>query len=174
MLRCSVRSGNVSRQSSEQETSNTRQRQSKPVWTTTLTGHHNSRAAQFARNATESLCAAGSELSPNRTQPDPRRFRRFHGDHRVCRSGHASAVAERVGFEPTVRLPVHRISSAAHSTSLPPLREASLSGHEGPSGRRTARLADAGPLAKPPRHASLQKPVMVPARGLPAPRPPLY
>ena len=32
-------------------------------------------------------------------------------------------MAERVGFEPTVRLPVHRISSAAHSTSLPPLRE---------------------------------------------------
>ena len=32
-------------------------------------------------------------------------------------------LAERVGFEPTVRLPVHRISSAAHSTSLPPLRE---------------------------------------------------
>ena len=31
-------------------------------------------------------------------------------------------LAERVGFEPTVRLPVHRISSAAHSTSLPPLR----------------------------------------------------
>ena len=32
------------------------------------------------------------------------------------------ALAERVGFEPTVRLPVHCISSAAHSTSLPPLR----------------------------------------------------
>ncbi len=28
-----------------------------------------------------------------------------------------------MGFEPTVRLPVHRISSAAHSTTLPPLRE---------------------------------------------------
>ena len=32
-------------------------------------------------------------------------------------------MAERVGFEPTVRLPVHRISSAAHSTTLPPLRK---------------------------------------------------
>ena len=31
-------------------------------------------------------------------------------------------VAERVGFEPTIRLPAYRISSAAHSTSLPPLR----------------------------------------------------
>jgi site-specific DNA recombinase len=31
-------------------------------------------------------------------------------------------MAERVGFEPTLRLPVNRISSAAHSTTLPPLR----------------------------------------------------
>ena len=31
-------------------------------------------------------------------------------------------LAERVGFEPTLRLPVNRISSAAHSTTLPPLR----------------------------------------------------
>ena len=30
-------------------------------------------------------------------------------------------LAERVGFEPTLRLPVNRISSAAHSTTLPPL-----------------------------------------------------
>ncbi|VWX46785.1 hypothetical protein NOVOSPHI9U_10289 [Novosphingobium sp. 9U] len=33
------------------------------------------------------------------------------------------SLAERVGFEPTVPSPVHRISSAAHSTTLPPLRE---------------------------------------------------
>lgn len=33
-------------------------------------------------------------------------------------------MAERVGFEPTLPLPVNRISSAAHSTTLPPLREA--------------------------------------------------
>jgi hypothetical protein len=33
-------------------------------------------------------------------------------------------LAERVGFEPTLPLPVNRISSAAHSTTLPPLREA--------------------------------------------------
>ena len=45
--------------------------------------------------------------------------RRFKG-RRVRRR---EDLAERVGFEPTVRLPVHRISSAAHSTSLPPLRE---------------------------------------------------
>src|SRR5205823_2341348 len=31
-------------------------------------------------------------------------------------------LAERVGFEPTVRLPVRRISSAVQSTTLPPLR----------------------------------------------------
>src|ERR1700720_2174885 len=33
-------------------------------------------------------------------------------------------VAEREGFEPPIRLPVCRISSAVHSTTLPPLREA--------------------------------------------------
>jgi hypothetical protein len=31
-------------------------------------------------------------------------------------------LAERVGFEPTVPLRVLRISSAVHSTTLPPLR----------------------------------------------------
>ena len=31
-------------------------------------------------------------------------------------------MAERVGFEPTVRLPVRRISSAVLSTTQPPLR----------------------------------------------------
>lgn len=31
-------------------------------------------------------------------------------------------MAERVGFEPTIPLQVCRISSAVHSTSLPPLR----------------------------------------------------
>ena len=31
-------------------------------------------------------------------------------------------VAEREGFEPPIRLPVCRISSAVHSTTLPPLR----------------------------------------------------
>ena len=34
-----------------------------------------------------------------------------------------NVMAERVGFEPTLPLPVNRISSAAHSTTLPPLRE---------------------------------------------------
>lgn len=36
------------------------------------------------------------------------------------------AVAERVGFEPTVRFHVRRISSAVHSTTLPPLRGADI------------------------------------------------
>src|SRR3954466_4216449 len=31
-------------------------------------------------------------------------------------------MAEREGFEPPIRLPVCRISSAVHSTTLPPLR----------------------------------------------------
>jgi hypothetical protein len=42
-----------------------------------------------------------------------------------------SEVAEREGFEPPIRLPVCRISSAVHSTTLPPLRRCAL----GPSTR---------------------------------------
>ena len=58
-------------------------------------------------------------------------------------------VAERVGFEPTIRLPAYRISSAAHSTSLPPLREdlGLLARLHGPVERR-ARLADEIAIAK--------------------------
>src|SRR5438067_13081088 len=35
-------------------------------------------------------------------------------------------MAERVGFEPTERFPVHSISSAANSTTLAPLRDCRL------------------------------------------------
>jgi antitoxin HigA-1 len=38
------------------------------------------------------------------------------------RSQVCSELAEREGFEPPIRLPVCRISSAVHSTTLPPLR----------------------------------------------------
>jgi hypothetical protein len=38
----------------------------------------------------------------------------------------AGGMAEREGFEPPVELPPRRISSAVHSTTLPPLREAGL------------------------------------------------
>ena len=34
-----------------------------------------------------------------------------------------NVLAERVGFEPTERFPVHSISSAANSTTLAPLRD---------------------------------------------------
>ena len=39
-------------------------------------------------------------------------------------------MAEREGFEPPVELPPRRISSAVHSTTLPPLRE--MRGRNGP------------------------------------------
>ena len=57
------------------------------------------------------------------------------------------AVAEREGFEPPIRLPVCRISSAVHSTTLPPLRNRkwpllkralSSEGGHGTQGRVTA------------------------------------
>ena len=50
-----------------------------------------------------------------------------------------TVMAERVGFEPTVRLPVHRISSAAHSTTLPPLRKRSRMQRNGSAGSSEAR-----------------------------------
>ena len=59
-------------------------------------------------------------------------------------------VAERVGFEPTLRLPVNRISSAAHSTTLPPLRRSAMTQGAGPwPVGKARRLADALALAKP-------------------------
>ncbi len=58
-------------------------------------------------------------------------------------------MAERVGFEPTLRLPVNRISSAAHSTTLPPLRKrAPGNGLEGRRVVEGASLADEWGFAK--------------------------
>src|SRR5437763_13116031 len=39
------------------------------------------------------------------------------------------ALAEREGFEPPIRLPVCRISSAVHSTTLPPLHQGRVRGN---------------------------------------------
>ena len=47
-------------------------------------------------------------------------------DNLYYSKSYALLMAEREGFEPPVRLPVLRISSAARSTTLPPLR-----GHDG-------------------------------------------
>jgi hypothetical protein len=65
-------------------------------------------------------------------------------------------VAEREGFEPPIRLPVCRISSAVHSTTLPPLRI---------SGRRVVAvgfLAKGSPQHKagPPFGAKILRPLL--------------
>src|SRR3569832_1340971 len=44
-----------------------------------------------------------------------------------ARLGERSRMAEREGFEPPIPLRVCRISSAEHSTTLPPLREVMVS-----------------------------------------------
>jgi hypothetical protein len=81
--------------------------------------------------------------------PEHQRFREVW-EYMRCHED--DSLAERVGFEPTVRLPVHRISSAAHSTSLPPLREDARRGAPKGAwtGRRAARLDDGEGLAKSP------------------------
>src|SRR5690242_18591450 len=51
--------------------------------------------------------------------------RSYCGFQRDCdaqRISVANGLAEREGFEPPIRLPVCRISSAVHSTTLPPLQ----------------------------------------------------
>ena len=51
----------------------------------------------------------------------------------------AACMAERVGFEPTVPLPVRRISSAVLSTTQPPLRvKVRLKPRQAPDGREGA------------------------------------
>ena len=48
--------------------------------------------------------------------------KQFGGYECICRDVTSVQLAERVGFEPTVRLPIRRISSAVLSTTQPPLR----------------------------------------------------
>ena len=58
-------------------------------------------------------------------------------------------LAERQGFEPWIRSPVCRISSAVHSTTLPPLREVSVGSRQVPSrSRKRAVSAWVSGLAK--------------------------
>src|SRR5262249_51077252 len=59
------------------------------------------------------------------------------------------SVAEREGFEPPIRLPVCRISSAVRSTTLPPLRR----GREGPKPLESRHLSSQGPPATQERPA---------------------
>ena len=59
-------------------------------------------------------------------------------------------MAERVGFEPTLRLPVNRISSAARSTTLPPLRKKCRATVAAPVDLEARRLAEGLRLAKSP------------------------
>src|SRR5476651_1067131 len=46
----------------------------------------------------------------------------YSGRWRRTSAVEIEGLAEREGFEPPIRLPVCRISSAVHSTALPPLR----------------------------------------------------
>ena len=78
---------------------------------------------------------------------DPSDAQRSSGGLNGGRVGEWRQMAERVGFEPTVRFPVHCISSAAHSTTLPPLREV-FPVRANPL-VEAARLAKSGGIAKP-------------------------
>ena len=55
-------------------------------------------------------------------------------------------LAEREGFEPPIRLPVCRISSAVHSTALPPLRRRTARGvfSQGAKGRQGSPVSGCG------------------------------
>ncbi len=62
-------------------------------------------------------------------EPDRKGQESGHADHSFpFYSIIQQVMAEREGFEPSVPLPVRRISSAVHSTTLPPLREDDPSG----------------------------------------------
>src|SRR4051794_22451115 len=62
-----------------------------------------------------------------------------------------SVMAERVGFEPTVRLPVRRISSAVLSTTQPPLRRGRARRTE-PASVGTRRSSSAPPHCLDSKH----------------------
>src|SRR4029077_13874730 len=61
------------------------------------------------------LNATRSNETPNLDYPQP-----------IRQAGARKRMAERVGFEPTDRLPGQRFSRPPHSTALAPLREISL------------------------------------------------
>ena len=51
---------------------------------------------------------------------------RWRENFLIISANYQRVVAERVGFEPTVPFQARRISSAVHSTTLPPLRGADI------------------------------------------------
>ena|SRR6516165_497251 len=55
--------------------------------------------------------------------------------------GRRSLLAEREGFEPPIRLPVCRISSAVHSTTLPPLQTSNFNHLANPREEQNRKLA---------------------------------
>ena len=73
---------------------------------------------------------------------EARGYRRFQRAKTQRRMLVAEELAEREGFEPPIRLPVCRISSAVHSTALPPLREI-----EGPAKGAAGRYGAAYDIA---------------------------
>ena len=87
--------------------------------------------AAVAAGALSSEAAAGlrAHVSALRAMPrgDEESFRLVTSFNELADAVEGQ-LAERVGFEPTVRFPAHRISSAAHSTTLPPLREGLMRG----------------------------------------------
>jgi hypothetical protein len=58
-------------------------------------------------------------------------------------------MAEREGFEPPVRLPVHMISNHAHSTTLSPLRGARTVPFPGPAAGRGDTQRPPSPRVNP-------------------------
>ena len=57
-----------------------------------------------------------------KTDKHPATFSNREGGYTLVSQGLQTIVAERVGFEPTLRRTVNQISSLAHSTTLPPLQ----------------------------------------------------
>ena len=66
-------------------------------------------------------------------------FPRLSGCIKIFNKTNDLSMAERVGFEPTVRLPVRRISSAVLSTTQPPLRMRMSAGRASAGSGRTRR-----------------------------------
>ena len=96
------------------------------------------------RQPTQAISKACSNVHRCCLQKSPRKYGSWAREKNSYVISNTQFVAEREGFEPPVRLRVLRISSAARSTTLPPLR-----------GRRrrleASRARSAGRLAWPTR-----------------------
>ena len=112
----------------------------------------------------------GCPDSPQANRSNPRvLISQFARNEKAPMEGAFSFLAERVGFEPTVRLHVRLISSQVHSTTLPPLQRGARGPRE-PASLRGRWARDKLPRGLPVSGAAVSRPFSSPIAARYRPR----